>query len=78
MRNKVVVHPKYATHKQTLLQILKNFDALDDIVVQGERNTIKKIPLEGTMLTIKKFKNPNVFQSLGRWRLCNWRLRILW
>ena len=30
----------------------------------GERNTIKKVNIEGVTMTIKKFKTPNIFQSL--------------
>ena len=33
-------------------------------MVEGDRNTIKKVALDGTVFNIKKFKTPNIFQSL--------------
>ena len=64
MRSTFVVHPKYADLEPQLEVVLKNFDATGEYVTKGERNVIKKFKVEERELNVKKFKTPNVFQSL--------------
>ncbi len=47
-----------------LRDVLHNFSEKGEYVTKGERNVIKRVQLEGVSFNIKKFKTPNVFQSL--------------
>ncbi|MEM7185714.1 MAG: lipopolysaccharide kinase InaA family protein [Bacteroidota bacterium] len=64
MRETLVVHPKYQHQAEQLRQLLSRFDEVGEMVVDGDRNTIKKVLLGNTMLNIKRFKTPNLFQGL--------------
>ncbi len=64
MRENFVINPKYSHLAEKLKEVLHNFSAKGEYVTKGERNVIKMVQLEGTSFNIKKFKTPNVFQSL--------------
>src|SRR5690606_25887612 len=64
MRENFIVHPKYSHLATKLRDALHNFSENTDFVTKGERNVIKKVKIEGNTFNIKKFKTPNVFQSL--------------
>lgn len=64
MQEKFVVHPDYAHLAEGLREALSDFSTTGNYVVQGERNDIKKITIDGVELNVKKFKTPNPFQSL--------------
>ena len=64
MRENFVIHPKYANLSIELKNVLHNFSEMGEYVIKGDRNIIKRINLAGNELNIKKFKNPNIFQSL--------------
>lgn len=64
MKETFVVHTEYLQHSDALASLLQNFDTQGEYVVKGDRNHIKKFELEGASITIKRFKEPNVFQSL--------------
>jgi len=64
MRENFIIHSKYSQVAEKLKGVLHNFDTLGEYVTKGERNVIKMVQLEGTSFNIKKFKTPNVFQSL--------------
>lgn len=60
----VTIHPQYANFKEALLLLFNNFDSQGTYVTKGDRNVIKKITINDTTFNIKKFKTPNIFQSL--------------
>lgn len=64
MRENFVINPKYSHLAEKLKEVLHNFSTKGEYVTKGERNVIKMVQLEGTSFNIKKFKTPNVFQSL--------------
>lgn len=64
MHENFVIHPNYSHLAAKLMEVLHNFSKKGEYVVKGERNVIKKVQIEGASLNIKKFKNPNSFQSL--------------
>ncbi len=64
MKENFIIHSKYANIKSELQEVLYQFSKIENYVVKGERNTIKKITIEGEVFNIKKFKVPNAFQSL--------------
>ncbi|MBW2938356.1 lipopolysaccharide kinase InaA family protein [Aureisphaera sp. CAU 1614] len=64
MKETFVVHTNFIADSDALLQWLKDFDAKGEYVVKGERNSIKKYKVEGAFVNAKKFKTPNIFQSL--------------
>ena len=48
--------------------ILSNFDSAGTLAVDGERNTIRTVELGGEKWSVKRFKRPNLFNSLVyRW-----------
>ncbi len=64
MQKNFVIHPDYSHLSAKLDDVLYNFSNRGEYVVEGERNSIKKVNIEGITFNIKKFKTPNVFQSL--------------
>ncbi len=64
MHDNFIVHPNYSTIAEKLRNILSNFAKVGENVTQGERNLIKKVAIDGIVVNIKKFKEPNFFQSL--------------
>ncbi len=64
MKETFVVHTDFIQHSDTLLQWIKTFETEGEMVMDGDRNTIKKKEINGVFINAKKFKTPNVFQSL--------------
>lgn len=64
MRENFVIHPNYLHIATKLRDVLHNFSEKGEYVTRGERNIIKSVHIEGVSVNIKKFKNPNAFQSL--------------
>ncbi len=64
MHENFVIHPKYSHLAEKLKDVLNNFSIQGEFVTQGERNVIKKVQVGEDLLNIKKFKTPNIFQSL--------------
>lgn len=64
MHDNFIVHPNYSPIAEKLHNVLSNFAEVGENVTQGERNLIKKVAIDGIVVNIKKFKEPNFFQSL--------------
>ncbi len=64
MKETFVVHSNYTSKTSQLRDVIDHFSEMGIDVVEGDRNSIKKITLDGTVFNIKKFKTPNPFQSL--------------
>ncbi len=64
MQENYVVHPEYSNFAPKLRDILLDLEKQGEYIAKGDRNTIKKVWLEGMQLNIKSFKIPNPFQSL--------------
>ncbi|MAN59385.1 MAG: lipopolysaccharide kinase [Flavobacteriaceae bacterium] len=64
MKRNLVVHAQYDAQRRELEAFLQAFHTSGTYVAQGERNSIKKDTFSGEMLSIKKFKTPNVLQGL--------------
>lgn len=64
MHDNFIVHPNYSTIAEKLHNVLSNFSDVGENVTQGERNLIKKVAIDGIVVNIKKFKEPNFLQSL--------------
>jgi len=64
MKETFVVHPNYTDRSAQIREVLRHFDTVGDYVVKGDRNTIKKVEIDGEVFNVKRFKNPNFFQGL--------------
>lgn len=64
MRDNFVIHPNHSQIATKLRDVFHNFSEKGEYVTRGDRNVIKRVNLDGTSVNIKKFKTPNVFQSL--------------
>ncbi|MEZ4875631.1 MAG: lipopolysaccharide kinase InaA family protein [Flavobacteriaceae bacterium] len=64
MKETFVVHTNFINDSDVLLHWIKHFENEGAYVVKGDRNTIKKYPVEGVLVNAKKFKTPNLFQGL--------------
>ncbi len=64
MHDNFIVHPNYSTIAEKLRNVLSNFSEVGENVTEGERNLIKKVAIDGIVVNIKKFKEPNFLQSL--------------
>ena len=64
MATHFVIHPEYLAFEKRLRKVLSQFETSGSYVTKGDRNTIKKIELNGKLFNIKKFKTPNAVQSL--------------
>lgn len=64
MHTTLIIDDEHALLFETFIAILYNFEKNGELIVAGDRNTIKKFKVGDTEFSIKKFKNPNLFQSL--------------
>ncbi|MBX2827841.1 MAG: lipopolysaccharide kinase InaA family protein [Flavobacteriaceae bacterium] len=64
MPTNFVVHDNFKVEQDALESLLKDFDSQGEYVVKGDRNAIKKFEVGNKVFNVKKFKTPNVFQSL--------------
>lgn len=56
-----VIHPNYTGFQDEIITVLRNNDLNDHYLAKGTRNSIKiEMLSDGTVLTIKSFKIPNV------------------
>ena len=54
--------------REEIGNMLSNFDSTGTLAVDGERNTIRTVELGGEKWSVKRFKKPNLFNSLVyRW-----------
>ena len=59
-----IIHPDHTKHYEALVGIIVSFDKKGETIVAGNRNVIKKFKIGERTYNVKKFKNPNAFQSL--------------
>jgi hypothetical protein len=64
MAHTLVVHPDFKEYEQQLRVVLDNFEQSGTALVETGRNHIRKVELGGEVLTIKRFKTPNLFNGL--------------
>ncbi|QIE58835.1 lipopolysaccharide kinase [Rasiella rasia] len=64
MTTHFVMHPKFTVFEKALHEVLLDFETSGDYVTKGDRNVIKKVTLDGQTFNIKRFKTPNLAQSL--------------
>ena len=64
MHDNFIVHHNYLHSAEKLRNVLTNFSEVGENVTQGERNSIKKVAIDGIVVNIKKFREPNFLQSL--------------
>lgn len=64
MRENWVVSPQYKKLDQQLRLLVDQFDQSGELVVAGDRNTIRKAKIEDKWYSIKSFKKPNAIQSV--------------
>jgi len=56
-------HSNYRAIEKDLMPLVANFDSLGDYVTKGQRNTIKKILINGDEINIKQFKKPHILNG---------------
>ena len=54
------INPDFLAFEKRLLTIVNNFDNQGEILVKGQRNSIKLFTEENLIINIKSFKKPNV------------------
>jgi lipopolysaccharide kinase (Kdo/WaaP) family protein len=64
MKETLIVHPDYREKTFRLRDTINRFDEVGELVMEGERNTLKKVKIEEEYFNIKKFKTPTFFQGL--------------
>jgi len=64
MKETLVVHSTYLHKTSQLRDVISRFNTVGEFVVKGNRNTIKKVTIDGDVFNIKKFKTPSFFQGL--------------
>lgn len=64
MKTNYSIHPNYKKHQTFLLKMLTQFEEHGSVLVNGQRNVIKKFEDGDEVFTVKRFKNPNFIQ---RW-----------
>jgi hypothetical protein len=60
----IIIHPKYKSKEETILQLVANFFEEGDMIVEGARNTIKSNFLADEKVNIKFFQKPGIFKSI--------------
>ncbi len=61
---RITIHPKYASQKNAVLQLVMAFFDEGDLIVKGARNTIKSNVLGEKKVNIKYFKKPSFIKSV--------------
>jgi lipopolysaccharide kinase (Kdo/WaaP) family protein len=64
MKETLIVHPDYREKTFRLRDAINRFDDVGELVIEGERNILKKVKIEEEYFNIKKFKTPTFFQGL--------------
>src|SRR5262245_38725436 len=54
------INPEFLALEKRLLDIVNNFDNQGDILVKGQRNSIKLFNENNLVINIKSFKRPNI------------------
>jgi hypothetical protein len=61
---KSVIDPSYSEKKDKLDQIIETFDSSEDQILKAERNTLKLFELDNSLVNVKSFKVPNIFNQI--------------
>jgi len=64
MKETLIVHPDYNEKTFRFRDAINRFDEVGELVMEGERNTLKKVKIEEEYFNIKKFKTPSFLQGL--------------
>ena len=64
MKETLIVNPDYSEKSFRLRDVINRFDDAGELVMEGERNTLKKVRIEEDYFNIKKFRTPSFFQGL--------------
>lgn len=62
---KFEINPFFKKEQSAIVDLITNFDSLEDSVKSGDRNKIKNAKLSNTTLCIKAFKKPNLFNKIA-------------
>lgn len=60
----IIIHSKYKSKEDAILQLVANFFNEGDLIVAGARNTIKSNFLADEKVNIKFFQKPGIFKSI--------------
>lgn len=60
----IIIHSKYKSKEDAILQLVANFFNEGDLIVAGARNTIKSNFLAEEKVNIKFFQKPGIFKSI--------------
>ncbi|PKB17887.1 lipopolysaccharide kinase InaA family protein [Flavobacterium sp. 5] len=60
----IIIHSKYKSKEEAILQLVANFFNEGDMIVAGARNTIKSNFLVDEKVNIKFFQKPGLFKSI--------------
>lgn len=64
MKENFIVHPDFKGQSDAIYEALEIFDENTDLVVNGERNLIKKAVVGNLSLNIKRFKVPHLLNRI--------------
>ncbi|GGD11094.1 lipopolysaccharide kinase InaA family protein [Hyunsoonleella pacifica] len=64
MKTTLIIHPEYINLRTKLEEAILNFNSLNNILGNAERNVIKNITINGKVYTIKSFKTPNFINQV--------------
>ena len=62
---KIVVHPDFLKKKNTIEQIIDNFDSSGEDYGNQNRNSLKLFPFYNTTVNVKSFKKPNLINQVA-------------
>ncbi len=65
LNQNMLLHPKYYFLQSEIKKIIANFDAVGTYVVEGGRNTIKKVKTTTIEVNIKSYKIPKWFNAIA-------------
>ncbi len=62
---KIKIHPDYKHKASQIEDCIKNFDSKGKLLVDGKRNELRVFDLDGTPITVKSFKIPNLINRVA-------------
>jgi hypothetical protein len=60
----IIIHSKYKSKEEAILQLVANFFNEGEMIVEGTRNTIKSNFLADEKVNVKFFQKPGIFKSI--------------
>lgn len=64
MKESLIVDPNYSDRSLRFRDVIHRFDEVGEVLMDGERNILKKVQIADSFFVVKKFRTPFMIQGL--------------